>query len=64
LTCKTGQIFYQPTYCVASCNDPIVKGDGKYGYYMALETVSGAGSFWMCIKCHPYCSHCNGTLVS
>jgi hypothetical protein len=35
LTCKTGQIFYQPTYCVASCNDPIVKGDGKYGYYMA-----------------------------
>lgn len=61
LTCNTGLIFYPPTYCVADCNDPIVKGDGKYGYFKATEAIAGAGNFDMCIKCHPYCINCYGT---
>jgi hypothetical protein len=49
-------IVYPPTYCVESCDDVLVKGDGKYGYFKAMEPVGGTlDKFAMCIKCHPYC---------
>lgn len=64
LTCNANMIFYPPTYCVETCADPLVMGSGKYGYFKAQETIGGTTTkFDMCIKCHPYCTICFGTLV-
>lgn len=65
LTCAGSMIFYPPTYCVDSCEDTLVKGDGSYGYFKAMEPVGGTlDKFGLCIKCHPYCTVCDGTLVT